>query len=387
MIIKQLTRILLVIAVLGAIYIFANNFNTFYQHFTQQAQSFLQGKTDIPAPDHDFVFRNGKYYWPQGPFPSVLLMPGVAVFGPNFHQGVMQTVLIFFLGFFTFKLAKQKKFGYEDTLFLTAVYFLGSTLSGILVDPKSWFFAQIVAVTFLTALLYEFETRRRFWIIGILEGALIATRPTAGFIIFFLLYFIFREKNNTKTKTIQLFSLLLPVALSLVSLGFLNYSNFGSPLDNGYGTNDIGGFLEPLREMGVFSLRHIPTNIYYYFLESVDPVKTVSAHLGFPFIKYNGWGLSFFLTSPFFIYAFKNFRKHPGLWVIILMALFNLLTYYAPGWVQFGPRYTADFIPILFLLLLYSLAPKLSAAQKLIISLSCFFNIYLLFTGQFFPTT
>lgn len=381
-----LSLLLLILAILGAIFIFTHNFNTPYQHFTQQAVSFIHGRTDIPQPDHDASFVNGKYYWVEGPFPSVLLMPFVAISPIIFHQGSLQLLLILVSIFLLIKLSLVKGFNFLNSIFLSCVFLLGSTVVGLIVDPKSWFYAQVVAITFLLGLIYEFETRRRWWLIGILEGCLIATRPTAGFIIFYLLIWIALQKSSFRNKFSQLLQLAIPIGLSLIGLFALNYSRFGNIFDNGYGSNDIGGYLEPLRQMGMFSLSHIPANLYYYFLESVEPVLKNSQNLVFPFIKYNGWGLSFFLVSPFFIYAFKGLKKYKLLWLVVGITLLNLLTYYAPGWVQFGPRYTADFMPVLFLILLQTLNGKLTQSQKLIISLSCFFNIYLLFTATFVPT-
>lgn len=46
------------------------------QQFSYLAESFLQGKTYFlasPAFGYDTVFFQGKYYWPLGPFPAVLL--------------------------------------------------------------------------------------------------------------------------------------------------------------------------------------------------------------------------------------------------------------------------------------------------------------------------
>jgi hypothetical protein len=53
------------------------------QQFSYLAESFLQGKTYFLAPaafGYDTVFFQGKYYWPLGPFPAVLLLPFLLVF-------------------------------------------------------------------------------------------------------------------------------------------------------------------------------------------------------------------------------------------------------------------------------------------------------------------
>ncbi len=388
---KILTYIILILALAGAIIVFSANYNSPWQHFTQQSVSFLNFRTDIPAPDHDFVYKDGKYFWPEGPFPSVLMMPFIKIFGANhFNQGPMQVYLIVALGYFLFRLSRLKKFNLEDSIFLILVFLLGSPNIWMILDSKSWFYAQVVAITFLTIFIFELETRRRWWILGFLEGALLATRPTAGFIILAILPLIYFENIPLKQKFTNLFSFLFFPVLSLILLGWYNYNRFGNPLDNGYGSNDIGGFQEPLREMGIFTIRHIPSNIYYYFIESFQPVIPHNANLEFPFIKFNVWGLSFFLVAPFFINCFKtlkNFAKsalqNKLLWMVVGLTLFTILCYYSPGWYQYGPRYTADFMPILFLLALNGLNAKLSGKQKLLIAVSCFVNVYMIYTRQF----
>ncbi len=384
---------ILIILILIAIQLFFVNFDTPWTHFSDQTQSFLTGKVNVTPLDfdrHDYVILHGKYYWHQGPFPSILLVPFQILSGPSFKQGSMQLILIIILSLTIFRLAKLKNFNNLDSFYLTIVFLLGSPVAGLIVDPKSWFFSQIVAVTVLSLLMLELESFKKWWLIGILAGVLITTRFTSGFIIFALVFLLYKEKSMRHEKLVNYISLLLPIFISGLGLAWFNNIRFGDALNNGYLTNDVGGYLSPLRELGFFNLQHIPTNFYYYFFASVEPITSnISVHLRFPFIKYSYWGMSFLLVAPFFLYSLKSLRRSStylqSLWVIVAVTLFTLLIYFAPGWVQFGPRYTVDFMPILFLITLYSLAPpKLTALQKVLITVSCLFNIYLLSTPYFF---
>lgn len=390
---ELISLITLIVTIIVATNIYLSNINTPWQHFSDQAQSFLDGRLDLVPlsfDKHDYVIKNGKYYWHEGPFPSIVLLPFQILFGPNFHQGFMQILLIFLLIFFLFKLAILKKFNTLSSFYLVSAFLFGSPIVGVVLDPKSWFFSQTVAVTTLAWLILELETTKRWWLMGILNGSLLATRPTSAFILIALITVIFKQKVFSKNKWINLLKLLTPILICGLLLMWFNYARFGSPLDNGYLTNDVGGYMSPLRDLGLFSLNHIPTNIYYYFLSSVEPVSSgISAHLKFPFIKYNVWGLSFILIAPFFLYSLKSLRNYSNylrsLWLVIAITMFVLLSYYATGWYQFGPRYTADFMPILYLLTLYSLKPPaLTRFQKIVINISCLLNIYLLITSMFF---
>ena len=387
--IEFLNLIFLAAISIFAISIFFLNFDTPWKHFSDQTQTFLHGRLDANPLDfdkHDYVIKDGKYYWPEGPFPSVLLLPFQFLFGSNFQQGIMQLILIVILLLSLFKLARIKEFNFPDSLYLTAAFLMGSPVVGLIVDPKSWFFAQVVTVTTLTLLLLELETKRRLLLIGILEAALIATRPTSGFIILALVVLLYIKKEPLQRKINRVIPFLIPLFISLVALMWFNYARFGNLVDNGYLKNDVGGFIDPLRSLGLFSLQHIPTNFYYYFLASVEPITSnISVHLKFPYIKYSEWGLSLLFVAPFFLYSVRSLKKTTGylksLWLVVVVTLFVQLSYYAPGWVQFGPRYTADFMPILYLLTLYALnRPKLTGFQKILITVSSLFNVYLLTT-------
>lgn len=379
--IKIITFPLLILSLAIAILIFLQNIRTPWLHFSYQTESFLTGRLDVDPlsfDKHDYIIKDSKFYWHQGPFPSILLLPFQSFFGIELSQGITQLSLVIILCIILFKLAILKGFNFLDSFYLMTVFLLGSTIAGLIVDPKSWFFSQIVAVTLLILLILELENTRRWWLIGVLEAMLIATRFTSGFIIFALLFLIYKEK-----KLLNIFLFLLPVLTTLLLLVWFNYARFGNPLDTGYLTNDVGGYLSPLRDLGFFSIQHLPTNFYYYFLASVEPISSsIGVHLEFPFIKYNGWGLSLLLVAPFFLYSLKSLRQSSAylksLWAVVAITLFTLLIYFAPGWVQFGPRYTADFLPILYLLLLYGLKPKLTIFQITLITASCLFNIYLL---------
>jgi hypothetical protein len=58
-----------------------------------------------------------------------------------------------------------------------------------------------------------------------------------------------------------------------------------------------------------------------------------------------------------------------------------ILFYYGIGWYQFGYRYSLDFLPLLFLLLIKAYRNKhseLSISFRVAILLSAFVNLYLL---------
>lgn len=378
-------KLLFLIPVISAVYLFSLNINTWDLQFTFQAKNFLEGRLDISDfyPErviHDTVFINEKYYWPQGPFPSILLMP--FLFIPQFSQVHLQIILVLITAAILFKLAGRKGFDRSSSFYLTAAFLFASPVLGIIVDPNSWFFAQIVCLFLSILLIYETETHGNPLILGLLGGAILATRPTAAIIALVVFYIVLK-----KTKLNKLFFsavYFLPILITVIILVFFNQARFDNVFDNGYYTNYLGTELAPVREMGVFSLVHIPTNFYYYFLISVEPITSGNFNLVYPYFTFSRWGLSLFIVAPFFlIYSLKSlFKKEhnlPILWTGVFMILFILLCYFAPGMRQFGPRYTIDFFPLLYLIILLVLQkPNLTEGQKWIIIFSSIFNSYLL---------
>src|SRR3989344_1194274 len=355
----------------------------YWTHFSQQADSFLHGRLDIARQMDTFEYK-GKYYWHQQPFPSVILIP-FKLFSKNFDQSNMQFVLTIFLVILLYKLTRIYNKPISDRLLLISAFLFGSPVMGLILNPSSWYYAQLVTVTLMIGLILEIETKQRSLVLGILLACIIATRPSASFIIIPVIYFLFKKFHERKFVN-NLVMFLFPLGFTIFVLLFFNYVRFENIFFNAYASNEIGGYMPYFRSLGVFSFDHLPTNLYYYFLISVNAVTDKSgSHLVFPYITYSTWGISLFLIAPFFLYAFKTLNsKYPEIrlyWIAIILNLTLLLLFFAPGWVQFGPRYTADFFPILYLLFLKSLPSKLTFGQQSTIILSCLFNIYLYTTA------
>jgi hypothetical protein len=110
------------------------------------------------------------------------------------------------------------------------------------------------------------------------------------------------------------------------------------------------------RALGVFSSVHIPTNFYAAVLQGPIPVlrNSVSWSLKYPFIANNGTtGLSIFCTSPYLLQLFTNkwrdlSRTTRYLLVPIGISALILFSYFGVGALQFGYRYSLDFMPELF---------------------------------------
>jgi len=205
---------------------------------------------------------------------------------------------------------------------------------------------------------------------------------------FYLLSILFEKTQTFKKRLKNLFILFFAPSLAIVFLLLYNYARFENPLNSGYTLTNNWNYTEEQRfeltNYGLFNFKNIPSNFYYYFLNGLDPVLLNRGYkfiLKPPFVKAGFPGTSFFVVSPIFLYVFKLREKSKEniFYIIsIIITLLILLTYYWPGWLQLGPRYTLDFLPMLYILLLASFKDKkVSNIAKILIFFSAFLNIYL----------
>lgn len=357
------------------------------QQFSYLAQSFLHGKLyflEKPFRWDDAVFYNGRYYWPLGPFPAVLLMPFVwlsNLFGVFFYQGFLQFFLVIGVGYLFYLIALKRGFSKEDSWFWAFAFCFGSAFIGIALIPWSWQFAEAITVFLLFMTLYEYINHKRYWLIGIYMSFAFLTRVTAGIgIIFFILEIILRSRQRMR----DLIRLLLPLAIAMSLLAWYNYARFGSITEQGYSMQISGELVAKAREYGLFSPIHIPGNLYYFFLSTPLPVfrDSVSHVLKFPFIANNPWGMSIFITSPYLLLLF--FQKHKDaeskmVWLTVGIVALIVFSYYGIGYRQFGYRYSLDFLPWLFFLLIKNWQGKklIPIWLKRFIMISATVNLYL----------
>jgi hypothetical protein len=364
------------------------------QQFSYLAESFLQGKTYFlapPASGYDTVFFQGKYYWPLGPFPAVLLLPFVLVFrsfGLFFFQSYLHVFLVLGVFYLFFKIARRVGYSADDAGFLAFAFCFASAFLGIAIYSGSWYFAQVVAVFLVTLALLEYLGKKRFWIIGTLMGLAFMTRVTAALNILFFVMGVAVVDTKLRKKISAIAALSFPVLVGLAALALYNHARFGNWLEQGYSLQILDGAAARARSYGVMSLVHVPGNLFYFLFAGPLPVTfdNVSQVLKFPYLRANPWGMSLFITSPYFLYLFS--LKYDDL--ISKQLLFSIavvasciFTYYGIGNVQFGYRYSLDFLPFLFFLLIRNYRnerPELSPAFKKVILLTALTNCYLVLT-------
>lgn len=192
----------------------------------------------------------------------------------------------------------------------------------------------------------EFEGRQRWWLIGACLGVALLNRAPAGLSILFFGAFIFL---NCQHKAITAAKLCLPFAAAVAALGVYNFARFGSPLESGYGLQVHGpsGLLYSVLDVPgnapgrLFSASNIPRNLWT-FLFGLPEVRAV--------------GTSVFIVSPYLVYLTRVRwdLTNKLLALSCLVVLLALLAFRSTGFEQMGYRFSLDFLPFVFWLLIRS---------------------------------
>ncbi len=379
------------VVVLGGMWVKFSSLEVRHDHFWMLAESFWEGKTyfvNLPKRLDDTISWRGKYYWPLGPGPAVWLMPWVAgekAIGWKVHRGYLNLATGLVALGVGWWIARRAGYGISDAGYLAAALVFGSVFLESGFGPLSWRFSHVLTVLFSILALAEYMSHRRYWVIGILMSVVLATRMTAGLgVVFFGLMVWWDRSLGLGQKLGKLVQFGLPTLLTVVILGGYNYARFGSFVDMGYmRANTL--YKWEKENYGLFKLRNIPTNFYFYFLKTVDPVlekADTSYYLKWPYVKAGYPGVGFWVVAPVFLYIFRADVKRLEVKAAAVTAgliILVLLTYYWVGWDQVGPRYMNDALPWLYVLLVYAFAKrKLTGPARMVILASSYFNLWLL---------
>jgi hypothetical protein len=351
--------------------------HTPYNHYALMADGWLHGRLDLGGPppaythNNDFAHYRGKVYVSFPPLPAVLLVPVVALAGSVervrdgqfflWLAGIGPAVL--FLAFEKLRRTGRSHRGQATNVALSVAFALGTVYWFTAVQGTVWYAAHVVAVG-LTALyiwacldaehpviaglalglgcatrpdlllgmpLFAYELSRAVRASAVASGSLRATAARAGPIRLWL-------------KGVAWFS--LPIVLSGLALAWHNHARFGSATEFGHHWLKIA-WSTRISEWGLFSYHYLGRNL-----------SVVLAGLPFHGPK-SGWqvnahGLALWITTPLYLWALWPRRVTPSYWAAAASAAAvatACLLYQNTGWTQFGYRFSNDFAPFLFLMI------------------------------------
>jgi hypothetical protein len=346
-------------------------------HYVYLAHSMTEGKLtvdNIPTSYADVVTFQGHKYLPFGPLPAVVLIPFLPILDLGVHivwVGYLLTLLNIWL---LYRILDATGIKDERRPWALLLFFGGTVYLSVALVGSSYFLAAVLTVTCVLLAILEVLTKRRPWLIGIFIGLAGMTRLTSVFVLPFFMWMLWKgtstnpmvdastEEDGAQATQTRLSKVAANYALLFAGLAgpillllAYNYLRFGNILESGYNMAVLTyqPFVDA-RSYGLFSLAHIPKNLFMMFLQGFTAYPSDDAPvLLFPYLMPSPWGMGLIYTSPAIFYAFRSKVKEPfvkACWLGIVVAMIPIITYYGIGWIQFGYRYALDFLPLALLL-------------------------------------
>lgn len=343
-------RTLAVFAMALAVYLVSTGFrDTVYNNHVLLAYAWLHGHIwiDGPVAGIDALLYQGHYYIIEGPFPAVLLLPLVAIFGLQANQVILAAVCA------AVAVAASdvvfERMGIEPRLrnWLVAFFGLGTVIWWCEAFAAVWMLAHVIAVMFAMLALAEGYGKRRPVLIAVLLSCMTLTRFPMVLAIVPISYWLFADdrgsaKGNAKAAW-TFIAALVPLVVVYVAY---NYARWHTPNDIGYTLwyhqDQVGEPTGP-----PFKLHYLPFNLYSFFFYPPAFMED------FPWLKPTSFGVALTFTSPALVLAcLANPKTREGLvfWSATILTALPSLFYYVNGFEQFGMRHSLDFTPFLLVL-------------------------------------
>ncbi|MGI8658112.1 MAG: hypothetical protein ACR2K4_04985 [Candidatus Limnocylindria bacterium] len=370
----------LLAAIAAIVYFFTVSERVTLDSFLPLANGFLEGRLHIaePMPWLELVPRaEGGFYSPFPPMPAIVLIPFVALFGPDFDQGIATALLGAANVALVMLLLRGIGTARRTALWLTAAFAFGTVHWWAAGTGTVWLHAQIVAV-FFALLALNLAVRLRLPLLaGVFLGFAAASRLPVGLTLpLYLALYLgaarlsrFAPPSPSQWRSAAIFVVGLAVPALLVAL--YNVARFASPFEFGYGL--IPGVLdEPWYANGLLSVDYVPRHLHLIFMRGPDYVEQA------PWFRPNWSGMSLLLTTPIVLWLVKARSGWlvGAAWIAIALGMVPDLLHGAPGFAQFGYRFILDVLPIMMLLLGLVFRDRISIEARAAILIGIAVNAY-----------
>jgi hypothetical protein len=341
------------------------------------------------VPGSEIVTRTSIRYVSFPPFPAVLMAPFVAIWGLAFNDVLFNALwaglnpMLLFLLLRHLRTRGLSQRSEVDDLWLTALFGVGTVYYFCSVLGQVWFSAQIVAVTLSIGFVWASLGARRPLLAGLFAALGFATRPPWLVIPLFVFEAV-RAAGGWHTlrtaagwralrKPMLLFA--APLAVVGAILAALNVARFGSPFEFGHKFLAVQ-WQERMFRFGLFNYHFLSRNL----AAALVLLPRLMTH--YPFVKISQHGMSMLVTTPNLAYtvmpqAPSSLRR--ALWLTVLTTALPSLLYHSSGYVQFGYRYSLDYLVFLIVLLAISNRP-LTRLFKGLVLWSFVVNLFLAIT-------
>lgn len=345
--------------------------------FTLLADAFLHGRLDItatwPGASVESVLVDSKRFIVQDPFPALLFLPFVAILGPGGRSEELgslctgiATVAVYWLLFKRMGLDRRQR------LWLIAFVYLGTDLYWCTSAAGVWYAAVVVSNLLTACTFYEIATKRRGWLIGLLVGAVMFTRPTMVCVLLLYPYLMalgaFGQQPGLKRDLQQYLYAIIGAGCGWV---WFNEIRFGTITNIAYEIYCTQVDVQVCRA-GLFGLKYFVYQLHAFFLRS--PTIQLSGQVSaWPYFGVSVEGIALTFTSPALVASCWAPRSRVviSLWIATIVTAAPSFLYYVDGFAQVGMRHALDFEPFLFVLMAYALRDNGRHWFFLLIAFSC----------------
>ncbi|HET7506244.1 MAG TPA: hypothetical protein VFK02_34735 [Kofleriaceae bacterium] len=315
------------------------------------------------------------------PLPTLLMLPGALVAG-RAAGDVLPTVLVAAL-ILPLALAVLRRLAAAglsrrsrtDDLWLVAALAFGSVLFFSAVQGKVWYTAHVVGVAL--ALIYAWASieARHPVIAGLALGAAALTRTAMAFMVPLVLCELWRAQGGLEAWRADRRAMLralvrplaafaAPVAAFAIAGMIYNQIRFGAPTEFGHTYLEVRQQLQ-IEQHGLASYHYLARNLAVAFTLLPELVARP------PYVQISGHGLALWFTTPILLFAVwprETNALHRPLWLCVVAVALPSLLYQNSGWVQFGYRFSLDYLVLLVLLIAIGGRPLTWVGRALIVA-------------------
>ncbi|RMH38024.1 MAG: hypothetical protein D6689_20335 [Deltaproteobacteria bacterium] len=310
-----------------------------------------------------------EHYVSFPPFPAVLMIPQVLIHGriandvwPTFIVAALCAPLLFLV------IRRVRDAGLcertdRDAVWLSIAFAFGTVLYFSAVQGRVWYTAHVVGTALaLGYLLCAIEARRPAWA-GVLLGCAALSRVPLAFLFPLFACEAWRVHRGDRAALARaLVRFAVPVAILAVAAMAHNYARFADPFEFGHSYLDVRQQAN-METYGKFHYAYLSRNL------AVALALLPNVQSEPPYVFINGHGLALWFTTPILVLVLWPRQRgplHRPLWITTALVAAPTLLYMNSGWLQFGYRFSLDYMPLLFLLLAIGMRPLGRAARGLV---------------------
>jgi hypothetical protein len=320
-----------------------------------QAEAWLRGRNDITASLPDVAHFEERAFCIFPPFPALLLVPVVAVFGAEHsNTAIVGVVLAGVATWVLFGLLRHLALAPSMRRWVAGGFVLGTGYwYAVAQSGKVWFFAHVVAVTCVLLAIDAALRRGSGLAAGLWLGGAVLSRQMCVFASIFLVAALWQRAPDRSARRRSLGAFAVALTACLLLFGLFNWMRFGDPFDSGYGHLAHWGFAEErVKRYGLFHPVYVPFNALYLLVQGFHVEFASPRFLAVE--RMDRFGTALLVASPFVLLApWARWDRSLLItaWVSIALAVAGSLLYFNNGFTQTNTqRFTLDYLPLLILL-------------------------------------